>query len=187
MLVFPSEALISDLIVAERAYAADRWGQPLTYDSAEKPSWSKNLEFWGNQITLPISQKPLHGHFRASFFCHRTMIFYNVGKSGVFQQNRLMTLGAALAWLSFPHWKQHGLVGTRSRAIRRRMSKKGANSKQEKLMARASAPKEQERVAEAAKRSVETCSAGRAGAHPYRRRRSGSVLSFLRCIPTIQL
>ena len=41
-------------------------------------------------------------------------------------------------------------------------------------MARASAPKEQERVAEAAKRSVETCSAGRAGAHPYRRRRSGS-------------
>ena len=28
-------------------------------------------------------------------------------------------------------------------------------------MARASAPKEQERVAEAAKRSVETCSAGR--------------------------
>jgi hypothetical protein len=46
------------------------------------------------------------------------------------------------------------------------MSKKGANSKQEKLMARASAPKEQERVAEAAKRSVETCSAGRAGAHP---------------------
>jgi len=40
-------------------------------------------------------------------------------------------------------------------------------------------------LAEAAKRSVETCSAGRAGAHPYQRRRSGSVLSFLRCIPTI--
>ena len=132
MLVFRSEALISDLIVAERAYAADRWGQPLTYD-----------------------------------------------------------FGRHVAWLSFPRWKQHGLVGTRSRtrsrAIRRRMSQKGANSKQEKLMARASAPKEQERAAEAAKRSVETCSAGRAGAHPYRRRRSGSVLSFLRCIPTIQL
>jgi hypothetical protein len=29
-----------------------------------------------------------------------------------------------------------------------------------------------------AKRSVETCSAGRAGAHPYRRRRSDSALSF---------
>jgi hypothetical protein len=132
VLVFPSEALISDLIEAARAYAADRWGQPLTYD-----------------------------------------------------------FGRRVAWLSFPRWKQHGLVGTRSCAIRRRMSKKGANSKQEKLMARASAPKEQERVAEAAKRSVETCSAGRAGAHPgahpSRRRRSGSVLSFLRCIPTIQL
>jgi len=49
------------------------------------------------------------------------------------------------------------------------MSKKGANSKQEKLMARASAPKEQERVAEAAKRSVETCSA-----HP----RQHKVLMF---------
>ena len=35
--------------------------------------------------------------------------------------------------------------GTRSRAIRRRMfTKKAQNSKQEKLMARASAPKEQE-------------------------------------------
>jgi len=32
---------------------------------------------------------------------------------------------------------------------------------------------------EAARRSVETCSAGRAGAHPYRRRRSGSALSRL--------
>ena len=31
------------------------------------------------------------------------------------------------------------------------------------------------------KRSVETCNAGRAGAHPYRRLWSGSVLSFLRC------
>src|SRR5271166_6807491 len=33
--------------------------------------------------------------------------------------------------------------------------------------------------AEAARRSVETCSAGRAGAHPYRRQQSGSALSFL--------
>ena|SRR5208337_1073942 len=41
--------------------------------------------------------------------------------------------------------------------------------------------------AEAAKSSVETFSAGRAGAHPYRRRRSGSILSFLRRITTIQL
>jgi hypothetical protein len=108
VLVFPSEALISDLIVAERAYAADRWGQS-----------------WGQPLTYDF--------------------------------------GRRVAWLSFPRWKQHGLVGTRSRtrsrAIRRRMSQKGANSKQEKLMARASAPKEQERVAEAAKRSVETCSA----------------------------
>jgi len=41
--------------------------------------------------------------------------------------------------------------------------------------------------AEAAKRSVETCSVGRAGAHPYRRRRSGSgpiispVLNTIQC------
>ena len=66
-------------------------GQPFTYDSAEKPSWSKNPRFWGDQITLPISQKPVYGHFRASFFCHRNTIFYNVGKEGVFQQNLLMT------------------------------------------------------------------------------------------------
>ena len=33
-----------------------------------------------------------------------------------------------------------------------------------------------------ASRRAAPCSAGRAGAHPYRRRRSGSVLSFLRCI-----
>ena len=38
---------------------------------------------------------------------------------------------------------------------------------------------------EAARRSLETCNAGRA--HPYRRRRSDSVLSFQLCILTIQL
>jgi hypothetical protein len=34
----------------------------------------------------------------------------------------------------------------------------------------------------AVRRSLETCSGGRAGAHPYRRQRSGSVLLFLLCI-----
>src|SRR5271157_606988 len=66
------------------------------------------------------------------------------------------------------------LVGTRSRAIRRRTSKNGANLKTGQ--ADGQEPQLRERksgFAEAAKRSVETCSAGRAGAHPYRRRRSG--------------
>ena len=108
MLVFPSEALISDLIVAERAYAADRWGQPLTYD-----------------------------------------------------------FGRRVAWLSFPRWKQHDLVGTRSRAIRRRMSKKGcklktgeadgkslssesksASQKQQKEASRRAVPDARERILE---------------------------------------
>ena len=54
-------------------------------------------------------------------------------------------------------------------------------------MGKASAPIAEERVQKAARRSLETCSAGRAGAHPYRRRRSGPALSFLLCAPTIQL
>src|SRR5271157_1853220 len=59
------------------------------------------------------------------------------------------------------------LVGTRSRAIRRRTSKNGANLKTGQ--ADGQEPQLRERksaFAEAAKRSVETCSAGRAGAHP---------------------
>jgi hypothetical protein len=43
-------------------------GHPYINDSAEKPSWSKNLEFWGNQITLPIPQKPHHGILERRFF-----------------------------------------------------------------------------------------------------------------------
>jgi hypothetical protein len=69
----------------------------LIVDSAEKPSWSKNLRFLGDQITLPISQKPAYGHSRASFFCHRNTIFFNVGKEGVFQQNRLFRPDPVLA------------------------------------------------------------------------------------------
>ena len=68
------------------------------------------------------------------------------------------------------------LVGTRSCAIRHRTSEKGDHLV--KLMGKSlSSDRARARFAEA-KRSVETCSAGRAGAHPYRRRRSGSVLSF---------
>jgi len=62
------------------------------------------------------------------------------------------------------------LVGTRSRAIRRRTSKNGANLKTGQ--ADGQEPQLRERksgFAEAAKRSVETCSAGRAGAHPHKR------------------
>src|SRR5271166_2712072 len=68
------------------------------------------------------------------------------------------------------------LVGTRSRAIRRRTSKNGANLKTGQ--ADGQEPQLRERksgFAEAAKRSVETCSAGRAGAHlpaPAERARS---------------
>jgi hypothetical protein len=40
----------------------------------------------GDQITLPISQRPAHGHFRASFFIIG-IPFFNVGKRGVFQQD----------------------------------------------------------------------------------------------------
>src|SRR5208283_4912134 len=61
------------------------------------------------------------------------------------------------------------LVGTRSRAIRRRTSKNGANLKTGQ--ADGQEPQLRERksgFAEAAKRSVETCSAGRAGARPER-------------------
>jgi hypothetical protein len=36
-------------------------------DSAEKPSWSKNPKFLGDQITLPISQKPVHWHLERRF------------------------------------------------------------------------------------------------------------------------
>ena len=49
-----------------------------------------------------------------------------------------------------------------------------------------SAPKAPRACIRAAKRSMETCGAGRAGAHPYLRRRCGSVRSFLRRILTIE-
>src|SRR5271157_3255761 len=58
-------------------------------------------------------------------------------------------------------------LGTRPRAIRRRTSKNGANLKTGQ--ADGQEPQLRERksgFAEAAKRSVETCSAGRAEAHP---------------------
>jgi hypothetical protein len=56
-------------------------------DSAEKPSWSKNLKFFGDQITLPISQKPLDGLFRALVFGRGLCVYFSFGKGGVFQQN----------------------------------------------------------------------------------------------------
>jgi hypothetical protein len=59
----------------------------LHVDSAEKPSWLKNLKFLGDQITLPVSQKPAYGHFRASFFATGLSFPYDIGKGRVFQQN----------------------------------------------------------------------------------------------------
>jgi hypothetical protein len=47
-------------------------------------------------------------------------------------------------------------------------------SETSKLAKRSLTPKAQERVCRAARRSVETCCGGRAGAHPYRRRRRNS-------------
>jgi hypothetical protein len=79
------------------------------------------------------------------------------------------------------------LVGTRSRAIRRRTSREGANAKTGEADGKEPQLRQRKRTfGKAARRSLETCSAGRAGVHPYRRQ-SGSVLSFLLCIPTIQL
>src|SRR5271165_5412669 len=66
-------------------------------------------------------------------------------------------------------------------------SKEGANGKSGEAAGKK--PQLQERksaFAEAAKRSVAACSAGRAGAHPLRRR-NGSVLSFQGEFPYIEL
>jgi len=67
---------------------------------------------------------------------------------------------------------------------RRRSPLESANGKtgQGKSLSSDSArARSQQQQKEASRRA-----AGRAGAHPYRRRRSASVRSFLRCIPTIQ-
>src|SRR5271157_5498218 len=78
------------------------------------------------------------------------------------------------------------LVGTRSCAIRHRTSERGDHLV--KLMGRSlSSDNERARSQKQQKEASRPCSAGRAGAHPYQRRRSGSFLSFLRCIPTIHL
>jgi hypothetical protein len=65
-------------------FGVRRRGRVYTIDSAEKPSWSKNPKFLGDQITLPISQKPVHGHFRASFFIIETRFFSMLENRGFF-------------------------------------------------------------------------------------------------------
>ena len=57
------------------------------YKDSEKPSWSKNPKYLGDQITLAISQKPVHGHFRASFFVIGIRFFTMLENRWVFQQN----------------------------------------------------------------------------------------------------
>ena len=70
------------------------------------------------------------------------------------------------------------LVGTRSCAIRHRTSEKGEHLV--KMMGKSlSSDSARARSQKQQKEACETCSAGRAGAHPYQRRRSRSVLSFL--------
>ena len=63
------------------------------------------------------------------------------------------------------------LVGTRSRAIRRRTFKKGCKLKQEKL--RASAPIAQKRVRSSSKKNRRDVQRRTRGAHPYQRQWSG--------------
>jgi hypothetical protein len=78
------------------------------------------------------------------------------------------------------------VVGTRSCAIRHRTSEEGEHLVKliGKSLSSDSARARSQKQQKEAGRHAGPCSAGRAGAHPYRR--SGSVLSFLRCIPTIQ-
>jgi 2'-5' RNA ligase len=68
------------------------WGQDSGVDSAEKNLGRKILDFWGIKFTLPISQKLVYGHFRASFFIIGIRFFTMLEKSGVF--SRIMESGA---------------------------------------------------------------------------------------------
>jgi hypothetical protein len=52
-------------------------------DSAEKPSWSKNPKFLGDNHLAYIAKTRLRA-FLSVFFYHRNTIFYNVGKAGGF-------------------------------------------------------------------------------------------------------
>jgi hypothetical protein len=61
-------------------------GRVYTKILLKNPLCRKILDFGGIKFTLPISQKRVYGHFRASFFCRGNTIFSTLEKRGFFSR-----------------------------------------------------------------------------------------------------